>query len=66
MPIAETIPEVWEAVQDTMKYKAVLFHVWMQKNHPTAIKDKHNYFVLYDFFELEYRNMMETKPKKEI
>lgn len=64
MNISETIPEVWEAVQDTIKYKAVLFHIWMQKNHPTETEKKA--FILYDLFELEYRNMMETNPKKEI
>lgn len=66
MDLSEAIPLVKEAAEDTIKYKAILFHIWMQKNiiFPGEIEKK--YLMLYDEFELEYQNMVASKPKKEI
>lgn len=66
MDLSETIPSVKEAVEDTIKYKAILFHIWMQKNYVFEGEIETKYLKLYDEFELEYQKMMAKNPKKEI
>lgn len=54
-----------EAVEDTIKYRAVLFHVWMRLNHP-GVNDAAKAILLYDDFDKEYKKMQDAKPKEEI
>lgn len=54
-----------EAVDDAIKHRAVLFHVWMRLNH-TGVNDAAKAILLYEDFDKEYKEMQEASPVKEI
>lgn len=41
---------IGEAVEDTIRYRAVLFHVWMRLNHP-GVNDAAKAILLYEDFD---------------
>lgn len=65
MSLDESIPLFKEAVDDTIRHRAVLFHVWMRLNH-ASVNDAAETILLYDDFDKEYKAMQEAKPKEEI
>lgn len=65
MALSESIPLLKESVDDTIRHRAVLFHVWMRLHH-AGVNDAAETILLYDDFDKEYKAMQEAKPKKEI
>lgn len=63
--IIDSIDFIKESVEDTIRHRAVLFHIWMRIHHAT-VNDAEQVILLYDDFDKEYKAMQEAKPKKEI
>ena len=64
MPLAESIPLLKESVEDTIKFKALLFHFWMKYNHP-QVSNEIDVVKFYDEFEKLYKEMRAEKPTED-